>query len=353
MELWAWGANNYGQLGDGHPCEQVEKPLKVVNVPTLGEKDRIVCGGGHTFLLNVDTGRVYATGWNNKGQLGLKDQDNRSVFTLVENLVDIVDIAAGWDFSLALDKAGFVYGCGSNAFGQLGSLKTDDKNKYCSSFKILEDVKNVKNVACGLRHSLFLLNDGSVAGCGSNRKGQLNLKTQPEKQAKVELVTIVPLEDSSSRVSRVKAGQNFSVLEFENKLFAFGDDKHGQVSGINDYFCHKENQEQVLQVECGWTHVAILTKNQSIKSWGRKDYGQLSHGNLTFNKVSSGYEHMLGLASNSRLYSWGWNEHGNCGVGHVENVMTPTLVQGLNSDCRVVDCFAGSGHSFALVKSET
>ena len=51
---------------------------------------------------------------------------------------------------------------------------------------------------------------------------------------------------------------------------------------------------------------------------------------------------------NEDLYSWGWNEHGNCGLGHTENVLTPTKV--LETET-VIKCFAGSGHSFALVKT--
>ncbi len=29
MELWAWGSNNYGQLGLGHINEQYEEPVQV------------------------------------------------------------------------------------------------------------------------------------------------------------------------------------------------------------------------------------------------------------------------------------------------------------------------------------
>jgi len=32
MELWAWGANNYGQLGIGHINEQCEEPIQVKSI---------------------------------------------------------------------------------------------------------------------------------------------------------------------------------------------------------------------------------------------------------------------------------------------------------------------------------
>ena len=35
MELWAWGSNNYGQLGLGHINEQYEEPVQVQTYNTF------------------------------------------------------------------------------------------------------------------------------------------------------------------------------------------------------------------------------------------------------------------------------------------------------------------------------
>ena len=145
----------------------------------------------------------------------------------------------------------------------------------------------------------------------------------------------------------VKTGQNFSVIMFEDGSFkAYGDDKYEQVSKINQFL----EYSQVKQIDLGWTHVVILLKNGQIKAFGRNDYGQISCNldeNISFSQISSGYEHCLAISDTQDLYSWGWNEHGNCGLGHTENVFTPKKVLEGN----VIKCFAGSGHSFALVKT--
>jgi secretion-regulating guanine nucleotide exchange factor len=74
--------------------------------------------------------------------------------------------------------------------------------------------------------------------------------------------------------------------------------------------------------------------------------------NLSVTKISSGFEHCLAISSaESRLFSWGWNEHGNCGNGNTINCSHPTKV-GLKENFKVVDCFAGSGHSFAVGEPE-
>ena len=72
LKLFAWGANNYGQLANGQPCEQLELPfsLEEQNLAQNLAKPEIsvVLGGGHSLLLDVSSdGKLYAAGWNNKG----------------------------------------------------------------------------------------------------------------------------------------------------------------------------------------------------------------------------------------------------------------------------------------------
>jgi alpha-tubulin suppressor-like RCC1 family protein len=53
------------------------------------------------------------------------------------------------------------------------------------------------------------------------------------------------------------------------------------------------------------------------------------------------------MSENGQLFAWGWNEHGNLGNGSTANSPLPVRVQ--LKDLPVVDCFAGSGHSFAVL----
>ncbi len=68
--LWAWGRNNYGQLGDGTTTER-HTPVKI------GDAYALVSGGyGHTVALKAD-GSVWAWGDNNYGQIGDGTTTNR------------------------------------------------------------------------------------------------------------------------------------------------------------------------------------------------------------------------------------------------------------------------------------
>ena len=71
-ELFAFGRNYHGQLGLGDNVNR--------NVPTLMMTDKtirkIVCSGYHTFIFK-ESGELFAFGYNYYGQLGLGDNDNR------------------------------------------------------------------------------------------------------------------------------------------------------------------------------------------------------------------------------------------------------------------------------------
>ena len=78
-EVWAWGDNFAGELGLGDKTRR-ETPVKL-STPSVGVA-KIFAGGSNLFLID-NTGKVWATGANANGQLGLGDQGNRISFTQV------------------------------------------------------------------------------------------------------------------------------------------------------------------------------------------------------------------------------------------------------------------------------
>eukprot|EP00850_Spirogloea_muscicola_P002339 SM000009S23468 [mRNA] locus=s9:97654:100453:- [translate_table: standard] len=69
-EAYAWGGNQFGQLGTGGDLAEV-LPKEVRHRPPAGDDGvrSIHCGARHTAAL-TDTRRVYCWGWNKYGQLG-------------------------------------------------------------------------------------------------------------------------------------------------------------------------------------------------------------------------------------------------------------------------------------------
>jgi secretion-regulating guanine nucleotide exchange factor len=381
MELLAWGANNYGQLGVGKKCEQVDTPIEVQLPSNCNIEEgnfQLAGGGGHTLLADNDD-RLYAAGWNNKGQLGLgENYEDVTTFTDVnislgskDTETKIRKVACGWDFSVVLLSNGTVYGCGSNAFGQLG---LSENTKRCSIFTplVVESSIFVIDVSCGMRHTLLLDKNGNVYSTGCGKKGQLGLGQEVKR-----LFTPTIVKDIPKGLS-VHCGQHFSAVVTTSQascdLFMFGDNKYKQVSNTSSNTIYTPHlnmtsslaRGKLIAINCGWTHVVILLSNSNknkIENWGRNTYGQL--GSITDYsdkghtyveledqpiKIASGYEHVLVVTNNGKLYSWGWNEHSNCGVGNSsQNYFQPQLVSIENKT--VENCYAGSAHSFALVQS--
>jgi RCC1 and BTB domain-containing protein len=165
-DLYAWGNNSYGQLGNGTTIDNCR--------PSLSGK-RIVdicCGANYCLVLN-SSGEVYAFGRNNYGQIGIATNNNQltPIKVLGFDNKKVVIISCGSSHSLVLTESGEVFGWGNNAFGQLGI-----GNNLHQSSPIKVNLKNnvfVKDIVCGLYHSLILSTNGDIYAFGFNDCGQL------------------------------------------------------------------------------------------------------------------------------------------------------------------------------------
>jgi alpha-tubulin suppressor-like RCC1 family protein len=130
--LWAWGRNDRGQLGDGTNETRFE-PVRIHALDDV-EIATFSCGYFHTLLLDTD-GNVWAWGNNDMGQLGDGTTDNTSVPTRLTSVSNVKAIAGGggrneWGpggHTLAVLADGTVVGWGLNDSGQLGDGTTENR----------------------------------------------------------------------------------------------------------------------------------------------------------------------------------------------------------------------------------
>lgn len=82
---------------------------------------QISAGGHHNLVLSQD-GKLFAFGFGQHGQLGLRSNLNFATPKLVKDLLSkpIAKVAAGWNHSLVLTKKGDIFACGYGQYGQLG-----------------------------------------------------------------------------------------------------------------------------------------------------------------------------------------------------------------------------------------
>ncbi len=118
-EVWSFGYNYYGQLGDGSRTSR-SMPRRVA----MPDKCIRISAKWHTSLVVSESGNVYAWGDNTFGELGDGTYTGRYVPTRVRDLSDVVNASAGDFHCLALCRNGSVWAWGNNDQGQLGTGTT-------------------------------------------------------------------------------------------------------------------------------------------------------------------------------------------------------------------------------------
>ena len=166
-KVWAWGLNEYGQLGNGTNTDS-EIPILVSGLSgVVAIAATEGCCEAHSLAVKWD-GTVWAWGANEQGQLGNGTDIGSSVPVKVRNLTGVVAVAAGAYYSLALKKDGTVWAWGLNAFGQFG---TGDYER--SKVPVKANLEGAVAIGVGVVHSLAVTSDGKVWAWGDNEGGQL------------------------------------------------------------------------------------------------------------------------------------------------------------------------------------
>ncbi|CAB3392649.1 RCC1 domain-containing protein [Kyrpidia spormannii] len=122
----AWGWNAFGQLGNGGSADS-STPVAVQGLATDSTIQAVAAGAYHSLALTSD-GRVFAWGANSYGQLGDGTTNSALSAVQVQGLTTAstvaVAVAAGGNHSLALTNDGRVFAWGKNSSGQLGDGST-------------------------------------------------------------------------------------------------------------------------------------------------------------------------------------------------------------------------------------
>ena len=259
--LYACGANSFGQLGINSSCSKSElQNVGLSECSSLLNKRiiKIACGRDFSFAL-TDDGHLFATGRNDDGQLGLDSTCDKDKFTHV--MCDVVDISAGRRHALLLtnELTNNLYSTGSNSDGQLGLNVDDCDLEYATTFRnvglstIIVDLvtirsalldKQVLNISCGRYSSFAVTSDSSnnLYSCGDNDVGQLGLD---DTNNRIKFVNVAELLEDKKVVSVNAYAKSTTVITNENvnNLYGCGDYCNGQLglNGRHDYVSRFQN----------------------------------------------------------------------------------------------------------------
>ena len=247
-----WGYGGHGNMGDGTGYSR-SRPVRAAFPPGTPPIVKITRGYYNTFAIDAD-GKLWAWGYNNYGQLGTNTgTSNVNVPTLVSGQGDlpydakVVQVKGGsgyytYNATLIRTEDGRVYHCGYQAYNSAG---TQDGNANHSTPKIVRrsiDTKIVDMFVWGIYHSATWLIDekGQLWGAGEqNTIGRLNNDANPDVMHQLwnpstsDPVAKLVFEESDEHVN---AGnqyyRQFMIITRSGRIWSWG---HGSTysSGTN------------------------------------------------------------------------------------------------------------------------
>jgi alpha-tubulin suppressor-like RCC1 family protein len=270
--VYAWGDNEDGQLGDGTTTTSTTPTP--VSLPPGVTVTAISAGGFHSLAL-TSTGAVYAWGANFYGQLGNGTVASSAVpvpVTLPAG-VTIKFVAAGGSHSLAVTSSGQVYSWGRNASGQLGDGSFADSDLPVQVQ--MPAGAEAASAAAGAAHSLAVTSDGAVYAWGFGSSGQLGNGSRAESDLPVK----VRLPNGAGATQASAGAAHSLAVTSDGRVYAWGYDAQGQVGTGGERTAlvpaRVRLPSAVTAVAAGQYHSLAVTFGGSVYAWGANAYGQL------------------------------------------------------------------------------
>jgi len=374
--VFAWGANTYGEVGNGTRTPQ----LRPVPVPLPGRAVAVAAGDGFSLAL-LDNGTVYAWGRNHLGQLGNgsgADQSwpipigglsgvtriaasNAHAVALsggtvyvwggnfylppnqsgppvpVAQLTGVIDVFAGGDNTLALKSDGTLWGFGNPADGRLGDGSASDGRTPVAVKDAATggNLAAVQAVAAGESVSMALLGDGTLVGWGKNDRGQLGLGHMMVVTRATRLS--VPV---SGGVVNATAGASSFVVDARGRMFGAGSNERGGL-GLGDTIETRAPMTvaglaAITAVATTPTESLALRGDGVVLSWGSADATTALSATAAprpvpglsgrYVAIAGGSQTAVALRDDGTVFGWGASVPGTS----VSPVVSPLALTSLN-----------------------
>ncbi len=169
--LYAWGDDFYGELGDGTMTNS-DTPV-VVSLPSGVQPVTIAGGGGVGYVIGSD-GNLYSWGLNADGQLGDGSTDNSDTPVLVSMPAGVTAkaVTGGGAFAHMIGSDGNLYGWGGGTSGQLG-VNTDSGMATTPVLVTLAPGVTPRAISDNLHTGYAIGSDGNVYAWGFGLAGEL------------------------------------------------------------------------------------------------------------------------------------------------------------------------------------
>ena len=229
-----------------------------------------------------------------------------------------------------------LYGVGRNDFTQLSWKKHKNGAQIC------KDVNNlfggsIKQIETGSQHSLFLTENGTVYGLGSNKYGQLLLKNREQNYDNFTLIPIL------KNIISIRCSSLTSyVLNSNGGMFSFGSSGNGslgvELNWMGEPKVRKskyriKSNDKIVSIHCGAFHASFITEKMDIYLFGGNDSSQCGCKGVTvfvqmpvklkrkhdFISIQCGGYHNIIKTNDNKYYAFGRNDKQQCLFGFYGN----------------------------------
>lgn len=316
-KVWtAWGSNSSGQFGNGTTTDS----LVPVVVPQLSEMVSVSSGGGFHFVGLKHDGTVWAWGANERNQLGDGTTTGSAVPVRVVGLSGVFTAVAAGRFSgMALRNDGTVWEWG-RYFGMdaNGYLETRLRS---TAFQV-PGLTSVTAISGGLNHKMALLQDGTVKVWGYSFLNALGLGPD------IYFAPVPETVPGLNNVISINATWDLSVaLKSDGTVWTWGLNDVGQLgTGSTDQYpstppSRVSQISDVIAIATGYIHVLALKSDGSIWTWGYETGGRLENGIIlnsnvpvrvsapgTMTAITAAGRHNLAIKADGTVFDWPtWN----------------------------------------------
>ncbi len=332
-EVWCWGRNELGQLGDGGPAAD-----RFVPAPVDGIEDAVALAVGEAqACVARKTGAVACWGANDQGQLGRPAGEPLRRPVAVPKVESAISVSLGSAHGCAIQQGGAVLCWGSDAEGQLGDGAGARGGKVAN-------LGDAVALSSGRAHTCALRKSGAVSCWGSNVQGQLGNgagAAQLKQPAHVP-VTVAKLGDASE----VSAGPDHTCArKRDGQAVCWGRNDQGQLgSGTASHVWTSrvpvQNLAGVTALDVGAVH-ACAAMGSRIACWGDNAAEQggyegassatprIGHQDVDAVELALGRDHSCARLRSGEVACWGSNEHGQLGDGGRTVSSQPVEVSGI------------------------
>lgn len=337
-QLWCWGANDFGQLGDNGAVPSISFPKRI---GTSASFVTVAAGDGHTCAVLGDK-TLACWGDGAAGQLGLGDgalATGASTPTPVPGAMQWAEVAASGINTCGRTTGGALYCFGDNRYGQVG----DGTFVQRSSPASVAGGGTWAQVALGFRETCATSASGQGSCWGQNSDGSIGAGTGGEADA--------PIEVASSGFTQLATGARHQCgIKTDASLWCWGANGDGQLGiGVDGGF-----RDAPTRVAGGGTWSSVTAGDHStcgiqtdgaLLCWGVSFHGELGLGDEgsavhdaptpvasggTWSRVSTRLWHTCGVQTDGTLWCWGLSSAGRLGLGSEvpATVDAPALVDG-------------------------